>query len=135
MTNKILSTLDGARGRLRDVVFIAATNHYDRLDQAALRSGRYGIKVRFDIPSGADLDAYVASRIEALTSYLWVDAGALEKCQTVLRGRTIADVDTLINEVLSICAIRDVYCDATEIQAEDVDAAARALFGMPKRSS
>ncbi|MCO5401656.1 AAA family ATPase [Ralstonia soli] len=135
LTNKILTTLDGARGRLRDVVFIAATNHYDRLDQAALRSGRYGMKVRFDIPSGADLDAYVASRIEALTSYLWVDAGALEKCQTVLRGRTIADVDALINEVLSICAIRDVYCDATEIQAEDVDAAARALFGMPKRSS
>lgn len=133
LTNKILTTVDGARGRLRDVVFIAATNHCERIDPAALRSGRYGIKVRFDIPSDADLDAYVADQIKTLTRHLWVDAGVLEQCQAVLRGRSIADVDGLLNEILSICAIRDVYCDALEIQAADVDAAVLALFGAPKR--
>jgi transitional endoplasmic reticulum ATPase len=63
LTNKILATLDGASGRIRDVIFIAATNHKDRIDPAALRGGRFSGKVRFDVPERADLERYVSAAL------------------------------------------------------------------------
>ena len=49
-TNKLLTAMDGAAGKPRDVVWIAATNHPEGMDPAALRAGRFTEKVQFDLP-------------------------------------------------------------------------------------
>lgn len=47
VTNKMLTLMDGAGGRVKDVLFIAATNHPDLIDPAMLRAGRFTEKVPF----------------------------------------------------------------------------------------
>ncbi len=46
-TNDLLTLIDGAGGGLADVVWIAATNHPDRIDSAARRGGRFEVHVEF----------------------------------------------------------------------------------------
>lgn len=50
-TNKLLTMMDGAGERVRDVVWIAATNHLEQVDPALLRGGRFSEKIVFDLPS------------------------------------------------------------------------------------
>jgi transitional endoplasmic reticulum ATPase len=49
-TNKLLTAMDGAGSKVRDALWIAATNHPDDLDPAALRAGRFTEKVEFGLP-------------------------------------------------------------------------------------
>lgn len=58
-TNKLLTLMDGVGDRVRDVVWVAATNHPDQIDPALLRGGRFAEKVVFDLPSASDLATYV----------------------------------------------------------------------------
>jgi transitional endoplasmic reticulum ATPase len=60
-TNKLLTLMDGVGDRVRDVVWIAATNHPDQIDPALLRGGRFAEKVVFDMPSASDLVTYVSA--------------------------------------------------------------------------
>lgn len=71
-TNKLLTIMDGAADRVRDVVWIAATNHLDQVDGAMLRGGRFSEKVMFELPTvqalGEHLTAWVAARRIAFES-------------------------------------------------------------------
>lgn len=49
VTNRILAEMDGTK-QLNDVMFIAATNHPDSLDGAAVRGGRFSERFEFKIP-------------------------------------------------------------------------------------
>lgn len=49
VTNRILAEMDGV-GQLHDVMFIAATNHPDKLDSAVIRGGRFGEHYEFKKP-------------------------------------------------------------------------------------
>jgi transitional endoplasmic reticulum ATPase len=50
VTNELLALMDGAGGTLHDVVWIAATNNVDAIDEAARRGGRFTLKVEFRNP-------------------------------------------------------------------------------------
>lgn len=50
-TNKLLTMMDGAGERVRDVVWIAATNHAEQAEPALLRGGRFSEKIAFDLPT------------------------------------------------------------------------------------
>ena len=54
-TNEILKTMDGMMGKIPEVVFIAATNHAQVIDSAALRGGRFAEKIFMGRLSGDDL--------------------------------------------------------------------------------
>jgi transitional endoplasmic reticulum ATPase len=58
-TNKLLTVIDGTGGKVKDVLFIAATNHPDAMDSAALRGGRFTEKVEFKLPDKATVVALV----------------------------------------------------------------------------
>jgi transitional endoplasmic reticulum ATPase len=60
-TNKLLTLMDGAADRVRDLVWIAATNHLDQIDGAMLRGGRFAEKVVFELPSEEALMAQFSS--------------------------------------------------------------------------
>jgi transitional endoplasmic reticulum ATPase len=60
-TNKLLTLMDGVGDRVRDVVWIAATNHPDQIDPALLRGGRFTEKVGFELPSHEALGRYMGA--------------------------------------------------------------------------
>jgi transitional endoplasmic reticulum ATPase len=47
LTNKLLTLMDGAAERTKDIVWIAATNNPEQVDPALLRAGRFTEKVPF----------------------------------------------------------------------------------------
>jgi len=51
ITNKLLTVMDGSDGKIPDVLFIAATNHPENIDPAALRGGRFTEKLNFAYPN------------------------------------------------------------------------------------
>lgn len=60
VTNDLLTAIDGAKGRVPDIVWIAATNLPDALDTAVVRGGRFTEKILFDLPDEATLTTYIA---------------------------------------------------------------------------
>jgi transitional endoplasmic reticulum ATPase len=129
LTNKILTTLDGAGGPNRDVIFIAATNHRDRLDPAVLRGGRFSEKVRFDVPDHADMERYVTAAIgEAANGHYTLMAGTVARCMIELSGRSIADADAVMAEAVNRAAIRAIRENVAEIRPADIAAAARSVI-------
>lgn len=60
LTNKLLAVLDGSGGHIPDVLFIAATNHPDSMDAAALRGGRFTEKIEFGLPDEATIEVFLA---------------------------------------------------------------------------
>lgn len=82
--------MDGAGERVRDVVWIAATNHVEQADPALLRGGRFSEKIAFDLPT---YDA-VVTHVE---SWLHTRNGALE---------ATFDVPGLV-ELIGDCSIAD----------------------------
>jgi transitional endoplasmic reticulum ATPase len=76
-TNKLLTIMDGVNDRVRDVVWIAATNHPDQVDQALLRGGRFTEKVEFVRPDEDQLSEHIGKWLKtrkiALESGLTAD--------------------------------------------------------------
>jgi transitional endoplasmic reticulum ATPase len=129
LTEKILVTLDGAGGRTPDVLIIAATNHLERFDAAALRSGRLEEKILFDVPTKRAMDAYVRKTLASKLAGAWrVEQEAEVQLLRLLIGRTIADADALLRKAITIAALRRVREHTTDFREDDVIQGARAIF-------
>jgi AAA+ superfamily predicted ATPase len=129
LTNRILTTLDGAGGPNRDVIFIAATNHRDRVDPAAVRGGRFSEKVRFDVPERADLERYVTATLATVANGRYtLMPGTAGRCMIELSGRSIADADAVIAEAVNRAATRAIRENVAEIRPADIAAAARSVL-------
>lgn len=59
-TNKLLTLMDGTRDRVRDVIWVAATNNPDQIDEALLRGGRFTEKIEFVRPNESQLAVHIA---------------------------------------------------------------------------
>lgn len=128
LTNEILTTVDGVDGRVRDVMYIAATNHYDRLDSAAVRGGRFGEKVRFDVPAHEDMGRHVIRELRKVAQQYTLVTGVVEECRSVLSGRSVADADALITCAVNLAALRALRENVVELRPHDVSTAARTVF-------
>jgi transitional endoplasmic reticulum ATPase len=129
LTNEILTTLSGAEGKLHDVMYIAATNHYDRLDKAVLRGGRFEEKIHFDVPKAEDMRLYVSRKLESVTCKRYTVApGVLDRCIVVLHGRSIADADAVVAKAINLAAVRALRENVAHLCVADVIAAARVVF-------
>ena len=121
LTNKILTDMAGAGGRVRDIVFIVATNHYDRLDSAAIRGGRLEEKIAFDVPSAADMKQYVAKKLKDLAHHKFrILPAAVDALIDVLTGRSIADANAVIQKAIDSAAVRVLRGQVAEIRPDDV---------------
>lgn len=130
LTEKILTTMDGAGGRVRDVMFIAATNYYDRIDPAALRGGRFEEKVVFDVPGPTAMKGYVRGALKKKLGNLWrVQPAAVDLLNRRVTGRSIADADAILNKTLGVAALRRIRDSTTDIRVADVELAVRAVLG------
>ncbi|MEM5383525.1 AAA family ATPase [Paraburkholderia phymatum] len=129
ITNKLLTTLDGGGGRVRDIIYVAATNHFDRIDPAAVRGGRFEEKIVFDVPSSADMQRYATKKLTALAGNNFrVLPATLDTLAMALSGRAIADADAVVQKSLDSAAVRALREQIAEIRPDDVEAAARTLF-------
>lgn len=100
-SNKLLTLMDGAGDRVRDVVWIAATNHADKIDPAFLRGGRFSEKVAFELPAGDAVVAHLTGWMRARNVRLEPSfdvAGLVE----LLGETSIADVEAVAQAALNV---------------------------------
>lgn len=104
-TNKLLTLMDGVGDRVRDVVWIAATNHPDQIDSALLRGGRFTEKVRFNKPSADTLAAFVAKWLCDRKVQLAGDltAGGVA---TAIGNESIANVEAVLQAAVNRAVAR-----------------------------
>jgi len=104
VTNKLLTIMDGAGGRTKDILFIAATNAPDLIDEAMLRGGRFTEKVAFDVPDEGSLHGYVSKWIGSTKAKLGDDFNA-DSIVQLLNGESLANVGEIlqsaVNEAIS----------------------------------
>ncbi|EIM94451.1 AAA ATPase [Paraburkholderia hospita] len=129
LTNKLLTTLDGGGGRVRDILYIAATNHYDRIDPAAVRGGRFEEKIVFDVPSADDMRRYATRKLTTMagTNYRILPA-TVDTLARTLADRALADADAILQKTIDSAAVRALREQIAEIRPDDVEAAARTVF-------
>lgn len=94
ITNKLLQAIDGAGGRTPDIVFVAATNHPEAMDSAALRGGRFTEKIEFALPDKSVVAIFVQK---------WID-GTKAKVEQTLTAETVAE---FIGEV-SLANVKEI---------------------------
>jgi transitional endoplasmic reticulum ATPase len=126
LTEKILITMEGAGGRVRDIMFVAATNHFDRIDSAAVRGGRLEEKIFFDVPEQQDLEDYIRAALAKLEGTWEVPGSVSSLLCARLVGQSIANADAVIQKSVDAAAVRRLREQTTDIREADVGLAARA---------
>lgn len=124
VTNKLISIMEGAGGKLHDVVWIAATNFPDTLDDGATRGGRFAEKIGFDDPDQGTLERMIENWFTGkpvkLDAILSVDAIARK-----LDGISFANADAVLTEATTI-AVLD-RGEGARLRLEDINDAIEAL--------
>lgn len=131
ITNRLLTAMDGAAGKASDVVWIAATNHPDQIDPAALRGGRFTVKLMFDVPDEATLATYIEGWMAKCPTRFVASA---QRVAQELLGLSIANAGAVlqhaVNEAVSNSLISDTAADEhPQVGIEDVREASRAIVG------
>lgn len=109
-TNKLLAAMDGADGRLSDLLWIASTNFAEASDAAVVRSGRFTEKIKFFKPADDALlkfakDFLMDPRRKAVMSASW------EEVAEVLRGVSIADAGGILMQAWNLTLIANGNVD------------------------
>jgi len=124
VTNRLLGAMDGAGGKIPDVIFIAATNHPDNFDPAALRGGRFTEKVRFDLPDLAETRAFVERWLRGSKAAFEPDGVALS---SLLRGISLANVQSILQQAVNRAIPR--LTSGMKVSIEDVHVARVTVLG------
>lgn len=125
-TNKLLTLMDGVSDRVRDVVWIAATNHPDQIDAALLRGGRFAEKVMFELPSARDLAAYIGQWLARKKIALDEGLGADQIAEFVGEA-SIADAEAILQASVNRAVARRQT--PVTVRAEDVQRAVGLVSG------
>jgi transitional endoplasmic reticulum ATPase len=114
---------------VRDVLYIAATNHPDSLDSAAIRGGRFEQKIRFDVPSDEALATYVRTKLRLLAGRAFgVSRHTTEYLVSELLGCSIADADSVLQRAIDSAALRHLREGTKTITVVDMRSALRSTF-------
>lgn len=122
-TNKLLTLLDGAGGRIPDVLFIAATNNPQVLDGASRR--RFPIKIEFALPGAREIEGYV--RQWQHTIQLPVEFSVADAVE-MLAGMSIADIRVALQEAVNIAVAERAKAPRRPIRLGDLARGRRSLY-------
>lgn len=112
ITNKLLTIMDGADGRVKDVVFIAATNNPEVIDPALLRAGRFTEKVPF-FPADEQSAAVLVSQWLMARQITRMGAGvSASVVARMLQGQSPANIEGVLQYSLNLAI--------SEAQGDDV---------------
>ncbi|WP_024302909.1 ATP-binding protein [Pseudogulbenkiania sp. MAI-1] len=119
VTNALLTAMDGAGGQIRDVIFIAATNHPDQLDGAAVRGGRFSEKVAFLLPETTQIEAMVEDWKRTLSLSPAPDFDS-DRIAEQLAGLAQADIVSVLQGALDHAVARAVSRGGGAIELRDI---------------
>lgn len=95
LTNKLLTTMDGSGGKVPDLLFVAATNHPESFDPAALRGGRFTEKVEFFLPRKMEIEVFIEKWAAGSKASLGKDV-SIEELADQLQGNPLANVKEVL---------------------------------------
>ena len=127
LTNRMLVLMDGTDEKVKDVVFIAATNHPDQIDPALLRAGRFTEKVEFMPPPQDQIPKFVSHWLKGKKVMLdagldaWEIAGMLE-------GQTIANIEGVLQYALNRAISRQTSKEPMIVNLDDMKAGVRVVL-------
>lgn len=123
VTNKLLSAIDGSAGRIPDVLFIAATNHPEAMDAAALRGGRFTEKVAFCLPDQTTVLDYLTQWLQRSKARMATDV-SLAKTAEQLAGQPLANVQEILQMAVNLAIGRvPTKTGVVIVNARDIDMA------------
>lgn len=126
-TNKLLSIMDGAGDRVRDVLFVAATNNPEQIDSALLRGGRFTEKVGFELPKQDQMLQHIENWIAKRNLGLGADVSAA-RIAADLGTQSIANVDAVLQHAVNR-AISRTASDTVVLAYADVKAGITTVLG------
>lgn len=126
-TNKLLTIMDGAGDRIRDVLFVAATNNPDQIDGALLRGGRFTEKVKFEFPSNDQIATHIENWIDMRKLRLITGITAHSIAEK-LKPRSIADVESVLQHAVNR-AISRTTGDDFSLDHSDFEVGMKTVLG------
>lgn len=126
--NKLLVLMDGTQEAIRDVVFVAATNHPDQIDPALLRAGRFTDKIEFMPPPPEQLPRFVSGWLKRKKVALEAGLDAFEVAQ-MLDGQTIANIEGVLQYALDRAIARHQEGQSLTLLREHLQTACRMVLG------
>lgn len=125
-TNKFLTVMDGAKGKIPDLLWIAATNHPDDLDPAALRGGRFTEKIEFAAPDAGAMAPWITCWLADKGWRSEVDAPEIARW---LDGQSIANVSAILQQAVNNALTRSDDFSVRQFSAVHLKAAVKTVLG------
>lgn len=119
VTNKLLAVMDGVKSKAPDVIFIAATNHPDQIDSAALRGGRFTEKVLFTYPERPQTLEFVQRWLSSKPQLTLGSDLTVECLVQQVQGISFAN----LNAILQTAANTVISRNCSEISHSDISLA------------
>jgi transitional endoplasmic reticulum ATPase len=121
-TNEVLQLIDGAGGMLHDIVWIAATNNAQVMDDAAVRGGRFGLRVTIDLPDETVLRQVVAHWAQDNKAFLGsVDQDAwIDSATSALVGLSQASTMEALKDAKNLAVMDAMEAAAAESKSATV---------------
>lgn len=114
ITNKLLTAMDGSEEKVKDIVFIAATNNPDRIDPAALRGGRFTEKFNFSYPSVETLTKFIHAWMHSSPAEFHKELSATQIVSVmgaeIAIANAVAILQETVNQMIIRCAVSGQYC-------------------------
>lgn len=125
--NKLLTEMDGFSTKT-NVIVLAATNRYDILDEALLRSGRFDRTIFIDLPSLKERKDIMKVHLKKIKFSKSID---LDFISRQISGFSGADISNLCNEAALLAARRN----KVKVETKDfIDTIYRRIGGIEKKN-
>jgi transitional endoplasmic reticulum ATPase len=126
LVNRLLALMDGTAEKIKDVVFIAATNHPDQIDPALLRAGRFTEKVAFFTPPVTEVPRAVAAWLRKRQVNLEPGLELFEVADLVA-GESMANIEGILQYALNRSIPRHSDGQHVVVRRDDLIAGRRVV--------
>lgn len=126
ITNRLLTLMDGVSGRIPDLLYVAATNHPEAIDPAALRGGRFTEKLEITPPDAQSMTPWIA---EWLSSRGWTSELTAEAIAVRLAGVAMASVNEILQQAVNVALTESSNFSARTFRDHHLTAATRIVLG------
>lgn len=129
LTNKLLTAVDGSKGKTPDVLWVAATNHPDGIDEAAMRGGRFTEKIGFGAPDTNTIERLVAEWLGTTKAPVSVEVTPTAVAE-ILDGESPANIKAIMQQAANIMIDRKIAAGVpTKVMLADVQDALATVTG------
>ncbi len=129
---QLLRSLEGVRDS-PEVIVVAATNHFDQLDPAVIRPGRFDRRIRVDMPDSAARASIFEAQLSGRPTAEDIDVDELARLAEGLSAAAIADI--VNTSALNVLADLREGSETSAITQELLEATTRGRGGKDRPSS